>query len=162
MTGNADTIVICESELTLLAEDRGHWPDAAGPLARALATIDEHRLHDYVTSLLAFAAAARLSVHRGDLTGARRHLTRAMRARPSATYAFPFVAVRLRLQLAKAYFSIAEVVAARQLVREIDDILSHRPALGTLAVEVGEFRRTLASSAAEATGNSPLTPAELR
>jgi LuxR family maltose regulon positive regulatory protein len=161
-TGNADTIVICESELTLLAADRGQWPEAADQLARALVTIDEHRMHDYVTSLLAFAAAARLSVHRGDLTDARRHLTRAMRARLSATYAFPFVAVRLRLQLAKACFSIAEVVAARQLVREIDDILSHRPALGTLAEEVGEFRRTLALSAADATGNSPLTPAELR
>jgi LuxR family transcriptional regulator, maltose regulon positive regulatory protein len=160
--GNADTIVICESELALLATDRGRWREAAGPLERALATIDEHRLHDYVTSLLAFAGAARLAVHRGDLTEARRQLARAMRARPSGTYAFPFVAVRLRLQLAKVCFSIAEVVAARQLLREVDDVLTHRPALGTLTREVDEFRRVLASSPAEVTGWSPLTPAELR
>jgi LuxR family transcriptional regulator, maltose regulon positive regulatory protein len=160
--GNADTIVICESELALLDTDRGQWPEAAGRLERALATIDEHRLHDYVTSLLAFAAATRLAVHRGDLTEARRLLTRAMRARPSATYAFPFVAVRLRLQLAKVCFSIAEMVTARQLLREIDDILTHRPALGTLTGEVDEFRRVLESGPAEVTGRSPLTPAELR
>jgi LuxR family transcriptional regulator, maltose regulon positive regulatory protein len=161
-TGNADTIVICESELALLATDRGQWPAAASRLERALATIDEHRLHDYVSCLLAFAGAARLAVHRGDLTEARRQLARAMRARPSATYVFPFVAVRLRLQLAKVCFSISEVVSARQLLRETDDILTHRPALGTLTGEVEEFRRVLASSAAGVTGRAALTPAELR
>ena len=161
-TGNADTIIICESELAMLAMDRGQWPEAAARLERALATIDEYRMHDYVACLLAFAEAARLAVHRGDLTEAHRQLTRAMRSRPSATYVFPFVAVRLRLQLAKLYFSIAEVVAARQLLRETDDILTHRPALGILTVEVEEFRHVLASSAAEVTGRAPLTPAELR
>jgi LuxR family transcriptional regulator, maltose regulon positive regulatory protein len=161
-TGNADTIVTCESELALLAADHGQWPEAADRLERALATIDEHRLHDYVTCLLAFAEAARLAVHRGDLTEARRQLAQAMRARPSATSAFPFVAVRLRLQLAKVCFSIAEVAMARQLLRETDDILAHRPALGTLTGEVDEFRRVLASSAAGASGRAALTPAELR
>jgi LuxR family maltose regulon positive regulatory protein len=161
-TGNADTIVICESELALLAMDRGQWPEAAGRLERALATIDEHRLHDYVTCLLAFAGEARLSVYRGDLTGARRQLARAMRARPSATHAFPFVAVRLRLQLARVWFSIAEVVMARQLLREIDEILTRRPALGALNEAVEEFRLLLASSAAGVTGRPALTPAELR
>jgi LuxR family maltose regulon positive regulatory protein len=161
-TGNADTIVICESELALLAADRGQWPEVAGRLERALATIDEHRLHDYVTCLLAFAEAARLAVHRGDLTEARRKLTQAMRARPSATYAFPWAAVRLRLQLAKVCFAIAEVVMARQLLREIDDILTHRPELGTLTEEVEEFRRVLEARAAGPTGRAALTPAELR
>jgi len=161
-TGNADTIIICESELAMLAMDRGQWPEAAARLERALATIDEYRMHDYVACLLAFAEAARLAVHRGDLTEAHRQLTRAMRSRPSATYVFPFVAVRLRLQLAKLYLSIAEVVAARQLLRETDDILTHRPALGILTGEVEEFRHVLASSAAEVTGRAPLTPAELR
>ena len=160
--GNADTIVICESELALLAMDRGQWPEAAGRLERALATIDKRRMHDYVTCLLAFAGGARLSVHRGDLTEARSQLTRAMRGRPSATYVFPFVAVRLRLQLAKVYFSVAEMVAARQLLREIDDILTQRPALGTLISEVEEVRRLLASSAEGVTGRAALTPAELR
>jgi LuxR family maltose regulon positive regulatory protein len=160
--GNVDTIVICDSELALLAVERGDWPEAAGLLERALATVDEHRMHDYVTCLLAFAGAARLAVHRGDLTEAHRQLARAMRARPSASYAFPWAAVRLRLQLAKVCFSVAEVVAARQLLREIDHIVTHRPALGTLTGGVEELRCMLAPSAVGVTGRAALTPAELR
>jgi len=162
-TGNSDTVVLCESELALLAMDRGQWHEAASRLERAQAVIDEHRMQDYVFCLLAFAAGARLAVHHGDLTEAHRQLAQAMRSRPSATYLLPYHAVRLRLQLAKVCLAIAEVVAARQLLREIDDILSHRPALGTLTGEVEELRRALASSdGAGATGRSPLTPAELR
>src|SRR5215469_2154144 len=154
LKGNTDTSVMCDSHLALLAIDRGNWQEAAGRLERALATIDEKRMYDYVVCLLA--------LHSGDLREAHRQLARAMRARPSATYALPLVAVRLRLQLAKVFLAIAEVVAARQMLREIDDILSHRPALGTLAGEVEQFRHALASSATGVTGLSPLTPAELR
>ena len=111
----------------------------------------------------AFAEAARLAVHRGDLPEARRQLAQAMRSRPSATYLLPCPSVLLRLQLAKVCLAIAEVVSARQLLREIDDILRYRPALGTLTEEVEELRRALVSSdGVGATGRKPLTPAELR
>jgi LuxR family maltose regulon positive regulatory protein len=162
-TGNADNIVICEAQLAWLAMDRGEWGQADGRLELALATIEEKRMHDYVFAIPAFAAAARLSLHLGDLSGAHRQLTRAMRARPSATYLLPYHAVRLRLQLAQVYLALAEPATARQLLREIDDIAGHRPALGTLIDEVEEFRGVLASRAApRATGTLPLTPAELR
>jgi LuxR family maltose regulon positive regulatory protein len=161
--GNTDSIVICESELALLAMDRGEWPEAAGRLELALATIDEKRMHDYVMSVLAFAGSARLALHHNELNEAQRQLARAMRARPAATYTLPFLAVRLRLQLAKVYLAIADRATARQLLREIDDILRQRPALGTFVAEAEELRRVLASSAAAgAFSRSPLTPAELR
>jgi LuxR family transcriptional regulator, maltose regulon positive regulatory protein len=158
--GSAGTAVLCESELSLLAMDRGEPQEAAGRLERALATIDEKGMHDYATCLLAFAEAARLAVHRGDQDEARRRLAQAMRARPSATYGLPFVAVRLRLQLAKVLLALAEVLAARQLLREIDDILARRPALGTLTGEADDLRLALAAQGAA--GRSPLTSAELR
>ena len=158
--GSADTAVLCESELALLAMDRGEPQEAASRVGWALATIDENRMHDYATCLLAFAVAARLATHRGDRDEARRQLAQAMRACPSATYGLPFVAVRLRLQLAKVHLALAEVVTARQLLREIDDILTRRPALGTLAREAGDLRRVLAAQGAA--GRSPLTSAELR
>jgi LuxR family transcriptional regulator, maltose regulon positive regulatory protein len=160
--GNSDNTVMCESHLAWLAMDRGDWQEAAGRLGTALAIIDEKRMHDYVYSIPAFAAAARLCVHRGDPDEARRQLTRAMRARPVATYLLPYHAVRLRLQLAEVHLALADVATARQLLREIDDILIRRPALGTLVDEVGEFRHVLASSAAGMAGRLPLTPAELR
>jgi len=80
-----------------------------------------------------------------------------------AEFVFPYLAVRLRLQLAKVYWAIADYSAARHLLREIDDIVLHRPALGTLGQEVSEFRRIVTSNAQGGpAGGSPLTPAELR
>jgi len=161
--GNFDTIPICESQLAWLAMDRGEWQDADVQVKLALAMIEEKRLFDYVTGIAAFASAARLSLHHGDSEVALRKLAWAMRARPTATYLMPFHAVRLRVHLAKVYLALADVGTARQLMREIDDILIHRPALGTLIDDARDLRGILASGgAAGATGTLPLTPAELR
>ena len=155
--------ILSESELALLAMDHERWPEAAEHVEVALAAIDEHRMYDYVAGLLALVGAARLAVHRGDLDQANHQLTRAMRARPSCTFALPFLAVRSRLQLAKVYWSLGEHTTAHHLVREIDDVLLHRPALGVLVDQVADLRRVLSSGASVgATGGSPLTPAELR
>lgn len=161
--GNVDTIAECESQLACLAMDRGEWQDAARRVEFALATIEDHRLHDYVTSIPAFCAAARLSLHHGALDRARQLLVKAMRARTTATYLLPYLAVRLRLQLAKVCLAVADSAKAHQLLHEIDDVLIHRPALGTLIDDVRDFRTLIASSAASGSiGMPPLTPAELR
>lgn len=108
-------------------------------------------------------AAARLAVHRGDATEVDRRLAQAMRARPICTYVLPFVAVRLRLELAKVYRATGDVTTTRHLLKEIDDVLSHRPDLGALVDEVDEFRQILTSGAQPGvTGGAPLSPAELR
>jgi LuxR family maltose regulon positive regulatory protein len=160
---NTDALVLSESELALLAMDRGRWAEAADHLESALTEIDAQRMQDYATCVLAFAGAARLAVHRGDRAEADRQLTQAMRARPSCTFALPFLAVRLRLQLAKVHYAIGDRTTARHLLHEIDDILLQRPALGALVDQVSEFRQILTSSPQpEATGAPPLTPAELR
>jgi LuxR family transcriptional regulator, maltose regulon positive regulatory protein len=86
-----------------------------------------------------------------------------MRSRPVATYLIPYLAVRARLQLARVYVAIADTATARQLLREIDDIMVHRPDLGALGDDAEEFRRTLDAIAAPGgTSPLPLTPAELR
>ena len=61
------------------------------------------------------------------------------------------------------YWALGDQAAARHLLREIDDVLVHRPALGTLVEEVEQFRQVLTSSPpVGGGGGSPLTPAELR
>ena len=102
---NADCLVLSESELALVAMDRGRWEEAAERLERGLAVVDEHRMHDYATSVLVVAVAARHAVHRGDLEQADRLIARAMRARPSCTFVMPFIAVSVRLQLAKVHLA---------------------------------------------------------
>ncbi|GAA1811511.1 LuxR C-terminal-related transcriptional regulator [Agromyces neolithicus] len=161
--GSTDDVILSESELAILAIDDGRWDDATRHVETALTAVERWRMHDYATALLAFAAAARLAVHRGDLADARRQLTRAMRARPTCTYAIPFIAVRLRLQLARVFWSLTDHATARHLLREIDDILQHRPALGVLVDQVADFRAYISSTEqTEPAGGPPLTPAELR
>ena len=161
--GNTDVFVLSQSEIAVLAMDRGRWAEAAERVELALAAVDEHRLDDYATCVLAFATAARLSLHSGDMKEVDRQLTRAMRARPSCTFALPFLAVRMRLQLAKVRRAKGDHTTTRQLLREIDDVMSHRPDLGALINQVSDFRAIVTSSAhVGATGGSTLTPAELR
>ena len=161
--GNVNINILSRAELAVMAMDGGRWLEAAEHLQVALATVEKFRLSDYVLSVLAFAAAARLAVHRGDREEADRQLAWAMRARPSCTYAIPWLAVRVRLQLAKTYVAIADQATARHLLREIDDIVAHRPALGALVDQVSEFRGILTSSAqVTVAGGLPLSPAELR
>ena len=64
-------------------------------------------MHDYATSACSPSPPRPgLRVHRGDLKEANRQLTRAMRARPSCTFVLPWLAVRVRLQLAKVYWAL--------------------------------------------------------
>ena len=158
-----DAFVVSESELALLAMDQEQWTAAGEHSELALAAIDAQRMYDYATSVLAFAAAARLALHRGDLRKANSQLTRAMRARPACTFALPGMATRARLQLAKVYFAMADHTTARHLLREIDDILLKRPDLGVLVGEVSQFREVVAANAGSGAGSGPpLSPAELR
>ena len=107
--------------------------------------------------------AARHAVHRGDREHADRLIARAMRARPSCTFVMPFLAVGVRIQLAKVHLAKGDVSTARHLLREIDDILLHRPDLGALVDQVTALRTLLtASTQGERGGAPPLTAAELR
>jgi LuxR family maltose regulon positive regulatory protein len=143
--------------------EHGSWAEATERADRALVVIEDHQLYDYALSVLVFAVAARLALHRGDLDEADRQLTRAMRARPSCTFVIPTFAVRARLQLAKAFSTRGDQTTARHLLREIDEILLHRPDLGALVDQVPVVREAVRANAqAGAAGAAPLTGAELR
>lgn len=161
--GNTDGVVLSESELAVLTMDDERWVEAAGHIQTALEAIEANGMDDYSVSVLAFAEAARLALHQADLPAVHRHITRAMRARPSCTSAMPYVAVRARLQLAKVHWALNDHITAHHLLREVEDILLRRPDLGSLVDQVEEFRNLVASSEQSGwTGGPPLTPAELR
>jgi len=161
-TGNTDALVLSDSEQALIAMDHGRWVESAHLVEAALAVIAEHHLDDHAFAVVAFAGAARLALHRGDPMAASQELTRAMRARQFCTPATPALAVRVRLQLAKTYFAVGDHATARHLMREADEVLMRRPALGTLVDEVSAFRSVIDSGTSGASGAPPLTPAELR
>lgn len=161
-TGNHDVQVLSDAERAAIAMDKGNWVEATRLSEDALVVLERHRLMDYAISVLAFAGSARLALHRGDLTGAKRELTRAMRSRQFCGYASPALAVRARLSLAKTHFAMGDQASAQHLLREIGDIVIHRPALGSLVAEVSLFRAIIDAVGAQGQGTAPLTPAELR
>lgn len=160
--GDTDTIVLSESHLAFITMDQDRWGEAADRVALAVAVVEENRMHDYAASVLAFAAAARLALHDGAPDEVERQLTRAMRARPAGTFALPTWAVFGRLHLGKVYWANDDQATARHLLREIEDILLHRPTLGALVDEVATLRTMIAAHTDSPLGTSPLSPAELR
>ena len=160
--GRRNILLVSQAELALLALDRGDWERAGEHVRVARDVIEAWGLEDYSSALLLYAAAARLAFSRGDVSAARRELGRAMPRRPAATYVLPTIAVQVRLQLAAVYLALSEPTPAQHLLREIDDILRRRPALGTLVDETEKLRTTVSAAPAAGLSASPLTHAELR
>jgi LuxR family transcriptional regulator, maltose regulon positive regulatory protein len=153
---------IALSERSLLAAERDD--DLAEALAlEARRVIEEGQLDGYATSALDFVATARTLLRHGRWDEARRQLTLTQRLAPSLTYAIPWLAVQVRLELGHAHVTLRDRSGARALLDEANEIVALRPALGVLADQLEELERQI-EAMPEATdgGSSGLTPAELR
>jgi len=158
----ADTAMVALAERSILALAREDWSQAEILAERARSIARRAWLEEYVTSVLLYAAAARVAIHRGDLARAREDLARAQRLRPQITYALPFYAVQTRLELARAYLALSDAAAARTMLREVDELLQRRPDLGILRRQAEELRARLDALRVDTVGASSLTAAELR
>ena len=79
------------------------------------------------------------------------------------TYALPYFAVQVRLELSRGRLALADIAGARTLIREVDELLMRRPGLGTLAGEAEALRARLSKEPGSSiAGASALTAAELR
>jgi LuxR family maltose regulon positive regulatory protein len=154
-------ITLCERSLVAMA--RNQWDRAEAFARRAHARLRRSGFEDSYAAVLAGAVQARVALHRGDVAAARRELTNAQRLRPLLTYAHPHWAVQARIELIRVRLALADIAGARTLMREIDEILHHRPDLGTLVSEAGALRSQLRQDrSSTAPGASALTMAELR
>jgi LuxR family transcriptional regulator, maltose regulon positive regulatory protein len=164
--GNADgpdgrAWALCEQ--SLLAITRDDWSHAEASASRASSALHGTGMEDSYVTVLVCAVQARVAVHRGDAAAARKQLVSAQRLRHLLTYAYPCRAVQARIELIHSYLVLADLTAARTLMREIDEILRHRPGLGTLVDEAATLRDRLAHlRGPNVIGASALTAAELR
>jgi len=155
----AETLAIALSERALLAIARHQWDRAEALAGQVGAVLSRAEIED----LLVCAVQARAALHRGDSRAARRELVRAQRLRPLLTYALPHLAVQARIELVRVHLALADVAAARTLMREIDEVLRHRPGLGTLARDAAALRDQLSRQRGSGSpGASALSAAELR
>ena len=89
------------AQRALVAIARQDWIEAETLAERALEIARAMQLSDYEMSPLLHAVAARTALHRGDVSQAQDHLTRADRLRPRLTAAVPHRAVQTLLELAR-------------------------------------------------------------
>ena len=154
---------IALTERALLAIGQGAWEQAGRYLAQARSVAQEAHLEEYPPVAIMHAAAAQVALHQGDLAKVRAELTCAQRLRPNVTYAIPYLAVQVRIELARCYLALLDTAAARTLLREADEILRRRPALGVFAQQAEDLRAELAHVKGNSVpGASALTAAELR
>jgi LuxR family transcriptional regulator, maltose regulon positive regulatory protein len=161
-TGATLAVTVALAERAILAIGRQHWQDAETLVEQARSVVIRAHLEDCPTSIVVYAAAARVAIHHGDRGQADQDLARAQQLRPLATHALPYYAVQARLELTRAYLALSDLVAARTVIREVDDLLRWRPDLGTLPHQASQLRSQLDHLRGDAIGMSPLTTAELR
>ena len=146
-------------ERSLLAMARGDWSQAEDLANQARVACRRPGIEETAV----WVAQARVTAHRGDFPAARQALAYAQRLRPLATYAMPHVSVQIRIELIRVHLALADIAGARTLLREVDELLRRRPALGALAGQADELRDRLAQArGSNAPGASALTGAELR
>jgi LuxR family maltose regulon positive regulatory protein len=162
-TPSPDDLATALCERSLLAMARGDGNQAEALADRARTVLHRVGLEESFLTPLVCAVQARAALRRGDIPAVRRELLTAQRLRALLTYALPYLAVQARIELARVHLALADPAGARTLAREVDDILRHRPSLGTLAGEAQALRDQLANEqGSSAAGASALTAAELR
>ncbi|OLB66976.1 MAG: hypothetical protein AUI10_01215 [Actinobacteria bacterium 13_2_20CM_2_72_6] len=153
------------AQLALLAIERGAWASAADYTNESWAVIEAAQLPDYLSSIVAYAARARIALRHGDDRAAWRHTEGAQRLYtwPSAT-AFPWLAAQSAIVLGRIYFDLGDHEAARL---KAVDARRHLARLATEGVLRTQFRR-FAADFARKDGSHPVpntvspTAAELR
>jgi LuxR family transcriptional regulator, maltose regulon positive regulatory protein len=159
-TGATVAASVALAERAILAIGRQDWHNAETLVEQARSVITNAHLEECVTSLVLYAAGARVAIHHGRLDQAEQDLARAQQLRPAATHALPYYAVQARLELTRAYLAQTDLAAARRVLGEVDDLLRWRPDLGTLVHQASQLRAQL--DRGQVIGAAPLTTAELR
>jgi LuxR family maltose regulon positive regulatory protein len=146
----------------VLALGRGDWSGADTLVERALSVARRGHTASHITSMLVFALAARVALHRRDLTLARAQLGEAQRLRPLLSHAIPWYAVGSLVEMADVSIGLGEPSGAHQFIRDAEAVLRRRPDLGTLGKRTDELRGRLGALQAAGSDSSTLTSAELR
>ena len=161
--GATDIRIVALVEQSMLAAARGNEAEADALVAHARAMIDEGRLGEEPVSAIAFAAAARAGLRRGNLAEASADLQKAEALAPQLTHALPWHSVQTTLELARGELALLDATGARAWLSAADEILRRRPRLGVLGAQSEALCADAARIAELCYDRAPaLTTAELR
>jgi LuxR family transcriptional regulator, maltose regulon positive regulatory protein len=160
-SGNSPGHAASLAERAVIALDRGDTAGAHALSEHALQVVATAHVEAYTQATVVYAVAARTAMLAGELHAARSHVSSSARLRPRCTAAIPWSAQFL-VQLAHAYLALGDTVGAREVLRQVRDIMLVAQDLGTLAEQSAELSRVLDSTTTRSIGASSLTVAELR
>jgi LuxR family transcriptional regulator, maltose regulon positive regulatory protein len=151
------------AERSLLAAGRDDLVGAERLARDAQRVVVDAGLDGYMTSAATYVALGRVALLRGGLARAEGRFRCADRLRPLLTDFLPYLAVQVRLELARARIALGDAGGAQILLREVDQLLRRVPALGVLVEQTGELRDQVKAMRALSGDWAPLlTAAELR
>jgi LuxR family transcriptional regulator, maltose regulon positive regulatory protein len=162
IAGMKDTFCVALAERALLEAAAGRWTTAEALATNARSVVQEARLDDYATSAVTYVASARSAVQHSDWVRARTDVERTVRLLPMLTSALPWLAVQVRLELARTRLELSEHEAASAVLGEAEELLAGGLDLGKVGAGVEELRRELDRGAKPDDRWEHLTPAELR
>ena len=153
--------IVALAERAAIAIERRDWASAQRFAQDAITIVDEGPFDGYIMAIAAYAVAARLAAHRGEMATAKDYTVLASRLRPLCSAACPESALSL-LQLGHAYLECDDPTGARAVLRQVREIMQLRPDLGIVQTQADELSRMLDASPVGSVGVSSLTSAELR
>ncbi len=151
------------AELSLLAQGRDRWSEAEQHARKARELGDLLDGGDHVAAALAGVASARSALRNSNWARAGSELERVHPLLSRLGEPIPWLAVQVRVELAKAHLALNDAATAAELSTEIAGILLSRPHLGTLRDEAAGLQRHVDQLRDHPAGRAAtLTAAELR
>jgi len=131
-------------QLAWLAIDAEHWDAAEAHVNDALRLIEDGHLEPYMTSLVVYAAAARLRLRAGDSLAAEEALSNAVQiyADPSPR-AFPWLACQTAIVLGHLLLDLGHPDEAYKKLSDSERFLQLLPTQGVLPARQAQLRRRL-------------------
>ena len=154
---------MCLAQLATLAVAEDSWAIASSLAGQATDELSRASLDGIATVAPVFAVSALVQAHEGEVESARAAIRHARALIEGDSEVAAWVAVEVRLMLARASLLLADVAAARLLLAEARRVAAAAPDLGSLNATLEELAAmATAYSAAGNEGASGLTGAEVR
>jgi LuxR family maltose regulon positive regulatory protein len=164
--GQRPAATMALAQLALLAAERDDWPGATAHTADAQELIRAGRLQDYPSSMLCYAASAKVATHQGDRQSALLKSGNALRLSSGGPrpVVFPWLTAQVAIVLGRIFLELEDVPAARVQVSEARGHLAGLASQGALRDQLERLARDVARRGGPADGVSvmTLTQAELR
>ena len=161
--GSITVRAMCLGQLAALAAAEGSWPLASALAAQATDELRRASLDGIATVAPVFAVSALVHAHKGEVESARATIRHARELIEGDSEVAAWVAVEVRLTLARASLLLADASAARLLLSEARRVAAAARDLGSLSETLEELTAMAeAYSAAGNEGASSLTGAEVR